>query len=525
MINRLKLWTGVLGIAILGFAGLYFATSAAQAQPVPQREMAPAQVTPVPVLSRPANMSAPVLKGEPSAIIDVPLNRAKVYTLPVPVGSIVIANETVANVHFEPTQPTKMFLISRDVGSTNIFFMNQAGDTIRHIVVRVLLDAKAVQDAIHRLLPEENIKVTVYRNSIYLTGAVRSATAAASAQTIAERFFTDGPVGGGAAAAGGAAAGGAAAPAGGGGGGGGGELTVNVVNMLTVLASQQVVLKVQVSEMARTIIKNLQVEQGFDLGLTGDKRLTFTNAAIAAIGGQTASLSAVLNTTLPGLAPTSISALERQGLVKTLAEPTLTARSGETATFLSGGEFPYPNGQDENGDFTFAFREFGVRLNFTPKVLNEGRISLQITTEISSLDTANQITIGNAVINGLATKRTETTVDLPSGGSLMISGLLQDNLTNQVDGFPGLKNIPVLGTLFRSTSYQRGETELVVTVAAYMVKPVGGKNARLAVPTDGFEEASDLDYYLLGKLHREYVKGDLPAWARTLKGPFGYIMK
>jgi pilus assembly protein CpaC len=295
--------------------------------------------------------------------------------------------------------------------------------------------------------------------------------------------------------------------------------------MLTILASQQVVLKVQVSEMARTIIKNLQVEQGFDLGLTGDKRLTFTNAAVAAIGGQTASLSAVLNTTLPGLAATSISALERQGLVKTLAEPTLTARSGETATFLSGGEFPYPNGQDENGDFTFAFREFGVRLNFTPKVLNEGRISLQITTEISSLDTANQITIGNAVINGLATKRTETTVDLQSGGSLMISGLLQDNLTNQVDGFPGLKNIPVLGTLFRSTSYQRGETELVVTVAAYMVKPVGGKNARLAVPTDGFEEASDLDYYLLGKLHREYVKGDLPAWARTLKGPFGYIMK
>ncbi|MBT6221313.1 MAG: type II and III secretion system protein family protein [Rhodospirillales bacterium] len=515
MINRLKLWTGLLGLAVL-----YFFASAAEAQPVPQREMAPAPVTPVPVMSRPANIAAPVPQGAPAAIIDVPLNRAKVYTLPVPVGSIVIANEAIANVHFEPTQPTKMFLISRDVGSTNIFFMNPAGDTISHIVVRVLLDAKAVQDAIHRLLPEENIKVTVYRNSIYLTGAVRSATAATSAQAIAERFFSDGPAGGG--AAGGGAAAGGAAPAGGGGGGG---LTVNVVNMLTILASQQVVLKVQVSEMARTIIKNLQVEQGFDLGLTGDKRLTFTNAAVAAIGGQTASLSAVLNTTLPGLAATSISALERQGLVKTLAEPTLTARSGETATFLSGGEFPYPNGQDENGDFTFAFREFGVRLNFTPKVLNEGRISLQITTEISSLDTANQITIGNAVINGLATKRTETTVDLQSGGSLMISGLLQDNLTNQVDGFPGLKNIPVLGTLFRSTSYQRGETELVVTVAAYMVKPVGGKNARLAVPTDGFEEASDLDYYLLGKLHREYVKGDLPAWARTLKGPFGYIMK
>jgi pilus assembly protein CpaC len=223
------------------------------------------------------------------------------------------------------------------------------------------------------------------------------------------------------------------------------------------------------------------------------------------------------------LGPTSFSVLERQGLVKTLAEPTLTALSGQTASFLSGQQTPSVTGVDQNGNAIIEYKDLGIRLSFTPTVIDENQINLEVSTEVSSISTSNVSVLGETLPN-YDVKNTETTIDLPSGGSLMIAGLLKDNMTNTLDGFPYLKDIPVLGALFRSHAFLREETELVVTVTVYLAKPTGA-DAPLALPSDGFEPASDIDLYILGRLHREYAKKELPIWAAPLKGPFGYIME
>lgn len=225
-----------------------------------------------------------------------------------------------------------------------------------------------------------------------------------------------------------------------------------------------------------------------------------------------------------GLGPINFEALERQSLAKTLAEPVLTVISGQTASFLSGGETPVPAGVDENGNAIIEFRDFGIRLEFTPVVHDKGRISLQIATEISAIDTANSVTVVGSVVSGFTTKRTETTVDLPSGGTLMLSGLLQDDITDTINGFPFLKDIPILGALFRSTEFLLNQSELIITVTAYLANPIGN-DAGLALPTDGFEPASDIDIYLLGRLHRTYGEGEAQFWQDPISGPFGYIMK
>jgi len=207
-----------------------------------------------------------------------------------------------------------------------------------------------------------------------------------------------------------------------------------------------------------------------------------------------------------------------------LAEPTLTALSGETASFLSGGEYPFPTGVDENGNAIIEFREFGIRLNFTPVVQDSGRISLHVAAEISAIDTGTSVTVAGSTINALSNKRTETTIDLPSGGTLMISGLLSNDFNNNIAGMPYLKDVPIIGALFRSTEFLRDETEMIVTVTAYLAKPADN-HGQLALPSDGFEPASDIDIFLLGRLHRHFGKGDETFWDNPLMGPFGYMMK
>jgi len=274
----------------------------------------------------------------------------------------------------------------------------------------------------------------------------------------------------------------------------------------------------------RRLPKTLSVDGTFRkfIAPLGDRGIQFTTLP------QTLTPSAFVTGTLFSgtdvIGTPTFQALERQNLTKTLAEPTLTAISGETASFLSGGEFPFPSGLDDNGNPIFEFRNFGIGLNFTPTVLDESRISMQVSMEISAIDNTLALTISGATIPGLSVKRTETTIDLPSGGTLMISGLLRDNLSDSISGFPYLKDVPVLGALFRSTQFQRQETELVVIVTAYIAKPADTVTSA-ALPTDGFEPASDIDIYLLGRLHRHYAKGERPLWADPLRGPFGYIMK
>ncbi|MDA1091307.1 MAG: type II and III secretion system protein family protein [Proteobacteria bacterium] len=351
--------------------------------------------------------------------------------------------------------------------------------------VSVTFDNSGVKGALAKLLPDENIDVTIYRDNVFLTGKVKSATAAANAANIARRFVGD---------------------------------NINVTNMLTVAGSQQVILKVRVSEMDRNINKNLTANTTFSKQL-GPGRLNLLGVSPTTIS---AFATGTIFTGTNVFGNPTISILEEHALVKTLAEPTLTAISGETASFLAGGEFPFQSGTDDNGNAVFEYREFGIRLEFTPVVLDKGRINLQLSTEISAL--GDTVTVGSATVQSLTQKRTNTTVELPSGGTLMISGLLQNGVTDTIRGVPFLKDIPVLGALFRSAAFAREETELVITVTAYLVKPIDNSQS-IAVPTDGFEPSSDIDHYLLGKLHRYYGRGEGLDWTNSLKGPFGYIMR
>lgn len=444
------------------------------------------------VAQTPTRIGGAAVPASLPAAVEIQLNQAKTVELPAVVTNVVVGNEGIADIHLDSSSPGKAFIIARRVGTTNVFFMGASGGMVHQLEINVTFDHHGVEAALRKLLPDRSIKVSVYRDSIFLTGSVRTAADSAMALSIARRFVPD---------------------------------NSNVVNMLSVKGSQQVILQVRVSEMARTIRKQLSVNQTGSQLLTDDKSISFTTASPAAASGLTAFATGTLITQLPGLGPTSFQVLERQGLVKTLAEPTLTAISGETATFLSGGEIPVPTGTDQAGNLSVTYRDFGVRLEFTPVVIDKGRINIRIATEISAIDNSTTVNLGtNVSIPALTQKRTETTVDLPSGGSLMISGLLEDNVTDTVNGIPGLKDIPILGALFRSTEFQRDETELVVTVTAFLVKPTGNDKA-LTVPSDGFEPASDIDLYLLGRLHREYTKKDRPIWASPLKGPFGYIME
>ena len=217
--------------------------------------------------------------------------------------------------------------------------------------------------------------------------------------------------------------------------------------------------------------------------------------------------------------------------MKTLAEPNLTAVSGENANFLVGGEFPVPSGLDSQGNVVIQFRQFGVVLTFTPVVLDSGLISLKISTEVSTLSFETQITLAGVTIPGLSVNRAETTVEMPSGGSLVIAGLLQEDITDTIEGVPGLKDIPILGALFRSSSFQKKETELVISVTPYLIRPIGQND--ITLPTDGFAPASDFDRYLLGRLHKVYTKDQTAAGISSaglsgkdrLLGPVGYIME
>jgi pilus assembly protein CpaC len=212
--------------------------------------------------------------------------------------------------------------------------------------------------------------------------------------------------------------------------------------------------------------------------------------------------------------------MERDGLVKTLAEPNLTAVSGETARFLAGGEFPIPL-VDSTGKLSVTFKEFGVGLAFTPLVMSEGRISLKIETEVSELTDAGSVTLSDIRIPALKKRQAKSTVELPSGGSLAIAGLISEDTRQNIDGFPGLKDVPVIGTLFRSRDYSKNETELVVIVTPFVVRPTARKN--LARPDDGLIAASDLKANFLGHLNRIYGKGrELPPGA--LKGDYGFIV-
>ena len=446
----------------------------------------------------------------PPEAITLSLNKARIIELPRRARSVLVSNPLIADVIIRT--PRQLYVLGQQIGDTNVFVLDDDGRQILQLEIRVELDLTGLRQTFASIMPNERVEVTGVNANIVLTGTVRSSQAAEDARRLARRFVDD---------------------------------DNQIINMLRISADHQVMLRVRIAEMNRSVGKDLGFNTtiGLRTGFGGkDGKTTATvdsgfgtglgsSAVIGTLSGQSAgfaTLNLFLGTFFDTLNAT-IDALESQGLVNTLTQPTLVAISGENANLLVGGEFPVPISVSvSEGVVTqeIEFKSFGILLTFTPVVLSSGLISLKLSTEVSALNFGEgsfQLADTTDVIPALDVRRTETTVELPSGGGIVIGGLLQDDIRSAVEGFPGLKDIPVLGALFRSNSYQKGETELVIMVSAYLVKSVSERE--FALPGDGFVASNDFDLYLLGRLHAVYAKTDLPPPIEPLQGPIGYIME
>ena len=442
--------------------------------------------------------------------VTLALNKAAVVELDIDARDVVVANPEIVDAVVRT--PKRIFIMSLKIGQTNVIFLDGQGKQIATLEVFVGSDVAELNDQIARQLKGAKVRVEALNDNVILNGTVTSPQQAAQAQEMATRFA------------------GAA---------------TKVVNALSLEQASQVLIKVRVAEMSRTIAKQLGVNVTAAVGsLNGTPIFASTDNQFSLLGRALSNLSGarigsvgfdcLVNALVLGCDPNPnnvqgvVQALEDIGLVHTLAEPNLTAVSGESAKFLAGGEFPVPISRDRDGNITVEFKQFGVGLAFTPVVLDKGHISLMVSTEVSELTNAGAFKMaGTGITDGLtipalAVRRAETTVELPSGGSLVIGGLLQQQTKQNINGFPGLKDLPVLGALFRSRDFMNSETELVVMVTAYLVDPVA--EARLTRPDSGYVTPTDLETVLLGRLNSVYGKNAVQQ-ANAPKNTVGYIVE
>jgi pilus assembly protein CpaC len=427
------------------------------------------------------------------------VGKSIVIDLPRDIKDVLVADPKIANAVVRSAQ--RAYIIGASIGQTNIIFFDSAGQQIAAYDIAVKRDLNGARAALKQILPNSDIQIDGLGDGVILTGTASSPIEAQQAGDLAARL------------------------AGG---------TEKVMNSITVRGRDQVMLKVTVAEMARSIIKQLGIDLSGQLNY-GTAVVNFNNAnPFTANNGPLVPGNAI--TTSFGATPSvsaTIRAMESAGVVRTLAEPNLTAISGESATFISGGEFPIPTGvtcqSTTSGAIgqcvqTVSFKKFGISLNFTPVVLTEGRISLRVMTEVSEISNENSLNggQGGTTIPSVKTRRAETTLEIPSGGSMAMAGLIQDQTKQAINGLPGLSQIPVLGTLFRSRDYQNNQTELMVIVTPYVVRAVAQKD--LSRPDDGFASASDPQADLLGSVNRIYgVPGRTDPPARSYRGTYGFI--
>jgi pilus assembly protein CpaC len=411
--------------------------------------------------------------------------KSAVIKLPGAVKEVIVGESAIVDVVLR--QQNTAYLFARKPGQTNIFFLDANGQEILHLDLEVAIDSKALSLLIDRSLPGHSVQVDGTGGNIVLKGTVANAQESKMAEDLTRGYLGSGNFF---------------------------EGTPSIVNLLKIAEGQQVMLKVRVVELKRTVLKQLGVNLEGTLG-----GVEFTNSPVRilenlgsrildakfGLGGGNNSIDVV------------IKALEEQGLATTLAEPTLTAVSGAPASFLAGGEYPYRVcEQDEISlNCTVQFKPYGVTLGFTPTVLSGNKIALNIATEVSEL--------GKMIdrIPSIDTRRAQTSVEIQSGGSMMMAGLIKDVTTQEIKGTPGLRTLPVLGALFSSSDYQQNQTELVVIVTPYIAKPV--QEQQLATPVDRFNPATDLQQIFLGRLNRVYgAPGDRPAG--VYHGKVGHII-
>jgi pilus assembly protein CpaC len=430
------------------------------------------------------------------------LNKAVVIDLPTDAHDILVADPTLADAVTRTSR--RIYLFGKMVGQTNIFVFGPNGEEIVSLDLEIERDISNLEANLRRFLPDSDIKVEIISDNIVLTGTVRTPLDSTRVEELAKAFIK------------------------------GGEATTRnitaqgtngdadifaedrqasqIVNLLRIDGEDQVMLKVTVAEVSRQVLKQLGFSGSIRSSTSGDG-ITFRNPANLgnAVNAIASSVTGTIGSGTMGFA-SYINAMEQAGVMRTLAEPSLTAISGKKASFSVGGEYRLPSEQeiDEDGAImrTNETVEYGIGLDFTPVVLGPGRISLEIATEVSeptwegSVVNANAVSIPGQTYMSIRRRKASTSVELPSGGSIVIGGLVQDNIRQAMSGLPGVSKIPIFGTLFRSKDFIRNETELVIIATPYLVKPVA--RGDLSRPDDNFNPTDDLSSAFLGEVNRIY---------------------
>ncbi|GGB97423.1 pilus assembly protein CpaC [Novosphingobium endophyticum] len=438
----------------------------------------------------------------PAQDITLSIGNGQLVNVPGTMTDVFVANDAVADVQVKSRD--QFYVFGKAGGTTTVYASNAAGAVIWSGNIRVGSNIDSVDSMLHLAMPEAKIGVsTMGSNTFLLTGTVKTPEDAAEAERLVQAYVGD---------------------------------KSNVISRLRMATPLQVNLQVRIAEVSRSLVKTLGVNLtsvdttgGFQFGIgqgrspgdvfsrralgvgnkpsvvgidpvTGEPAL-LPGTDVGLVGSATtiAAQGKLLGLNLLG----ALDAGETVGLVTTLAQPNLTALSGETAEFLAGGEFPIPISQGL-GSTSIEYKKYGVSLSYMPTVLANGRISLRVRPEVSELSSQGAIVLDNFEIPALTTRRTETTIELGSGQSFMIAGLLSNNSQNTITKMPGAGDLPILGSLFRSTNYRRGETELVIVVTPYLVNPVNA--SQIALPTDGFQAPNELQR-LLGNMNSDGVSG------------------
>ncbi len=443
----------------------------------------------------------------PARNVTLSIGRGELITVPGRMADVFVADDKVADVQVKSAN--QLYVFAKAGGETTIYASNARGDVVWSANVRVGNNLDSIDQMLHLAMPEARVNVSTMNNTVLLTGTVAAPEDAAEAERLVKAFVGD---------------------------------KTNVISRLKMATPLQVSLHVKFAEVSRSLVRTIGINlttidgsggikfgvgQGRAIGstFTTDPRLPFGVGTSATSGyipdptGATASLvatagssvtAAASGTTIAGMGKLlgldllgALDAGETIGLVTTLSEPNLTAISGETAEFLAGGEYPIPVSQGL-GTTSIEYKKYGVSLAYTPTVLANGRISIRVRPEVSELSSTGALKLDSIEIPALTVRRAETTVELGSGQSFMIAGLLSNSAQNALTKMPGAGDIPILGSLFRSTSYKKGETELVIIVTPYLVNPVNASDIRL--PTDGFQSPNDIQR-LLGNMEHDGVSG------------------
>ncbi len=434
-------------------------------------------------------LSAKKQHQDPTLVLT--LGKADVVEVDGPVADVMVANPSIVDV--SALQSNKLYLVGAAIGDTNIIALDAEGNVLKRMNVHVRIDEITLQNNIEALFPDENVKAKTVNDQVVLTGNVSTPAAANKIQDLAARVAGD---------------------------------AARVANLMHVRGDQQVMLRVKVMEMSRSALREFSSELSLeDSGNGWDNVIGsfLTGSGVGLTADPTISGTAVFEDGVFGPLTSTLTAMEDKGLVNVLAEPNLTAISGEEAGFLAGGEFPVPSGRDSEGNIQIAFRSFGVSLSFRPVVLSEDRISLQLQTEVSSLDRENAIPLdGGLEIPGLDVRRASTTVEMGSGGSLMIAGILQSQSVKGMAGLPGIMETPIIGDLIKSKSFSRQESELVVIVTPFLIQPFADPDQANKLPEP---EEQPLAQAFAENIRRTYASRRLPAELFAQEQRFGYLIQ